>query len=108
MGRNSKDNSLTRYEELVKISIRYNDYLKHPIKLGFASRSNREVARAVKYVNNVKRTLKELAKEDKNIIMKEFFLHKGDPFWWEKHYTKSTYYRRRFYAIKSFMEKYAR
>ena len=108
MGRNSKDNSLTRYEELVKISIRYNDYLRHPLKLGFASRSNREVAQAVKYVNKVKKVLKGLAKEDKSIIMKEFFSYKGDPFWWVKYYTKSTYYHRRFYAIKSFMEMYAK
>ena len=107
MGRNSKDNSLTRYTELVKISVRYNDYLKHPIKLGFASRSNREVAQAVKYVNNVKRTLKKLKKEDKNIILKEFFTTKSDPFWWVKQYSKSTYYRRRYFAVKSFMEIYA-
>ena len=108
MGRNSKDNSMTRYEELVKISIRYNDYLRHQMfSIGFSSITRKPMNAAARYVLNVKRVLNELNKEERDIIMNEFFVENKNWNWWSKYYSKSTYYRKRYFAIKSFMENFA-
>lgn len=108
MGRNSKDNSMMRYEELVRISVRYNDYIHHPrLKIGFSSTSHKPLLDAHKFIKGVKKTLSELDKEDKKLLLNEFF-EKKDPFWWTKRYSKSTYYRRRYSAVKNFMEIYSR
>ena len=59
MGRNSKDDSLSRYEELLKISVRYNDYLRYPrLKMRLASGAKlSELPAATTYVRNVKKAL---------------------------------------------------
>ena len=108
MGRNSKDNSLARYEEVIKISVRYNDFISHPrfrFSLGSVNRMSNN--QALNYVRNVRKALDNLKKEDKNIIFQEFFNEKAELLWWRKHYTKSTYYRKRGNAIKHFLESYA-
>lgn len=107
MGRNSKDNSLGRYEELLKISVRYNDYLRHPrLKIAFSSKSRRQLSDAVKYVKNVKETLGKLSKEDRYLINHEFFVNRNNQLWWTKYYSQSTYYRKRYFAIKAFIERF--
>ncbi len=108
MGRNSKDNSLRRFEDMVLIATRYNDYLYHPrIQIGLSSKSHKPFTEAVKYIRNVKRVLKELKKDDRELIMSEFFSLKYNPRWWVKKFSKSTYYRRRYIAVKNFMEIYS-
>ena len=108
MGRNSKDNSLTRYEEMLRISVRYNEYISKPsFRIMFASITRKPKTEAERYVFHVRNTLKELDKEDKDILVNEFFSFNNNSFWWTKRYTKSTYYRKRYLAIKSFFERYA-
>ena len=108
MGRNSKDNSLARYEELLRISVRYNDYITRPtFRLMIASVTRKPKTEAEKYVFHVRSVLKGLNKEDKEILVNEFFSNNFNPSWWTKYYTKSTYYRKRYQAIKSFHERYA-
>lgn len=107
MGRNSKDNSLARYEELLKISVRYNDYIRHPrFRITFSSRSRRQLNDAVKYVKNVKDALGGLSKEDRHLISNEFFSNRNNQLWWTKYYSQSTYYRKRYFAIKAFIERF--
>ena len=98
---------MVRYESLLKISVRYFDYMKHPgIRLGFASFTKGPLSTALKYVKNVKRTLNELNKDERDLINREFFSTRDNPEWWKKYYSKSTYYRKRYFAIKNFMERY--
>ena len=105
MGRNSKDNSLARYETMLQIVVNYYDYLQHPkIRFSFSSSSRKQRNHEMKFVRNVKEALASLNKDERFIIQNEFFERKSDKFWWEKFYSKSTYYRRRNFAIKSFME----
>ena len=107
MGRNSKDNSLARYEELIKISVRYNDYLRHQMfRIGLSPITHKPTNEASRYVFNVRRVLNELSKENREIIVNEFFSEKTNSNWWNKYYSSSTYYRKRYFAIKSFMEIY--
>ena len=96
MGRNSKDNSYARFEGLIKISMCYKNYLRHA-RLDLFKKQ---------FVKNVDDTLDSLKKEHRRIIVKEFFNNKNI-YWWTKYYSKSTFYRKRFFAIKSFMEIYS-
>ena len=107
MGKNSNDNSLGRYEEVIKILVRYKDYVTRPRYVGFSSTSKNRDDDAISYVNNVNRVLVNLSKEDRTIIENEFIRYRIDPLWWMNYYSRSTYYRRRSSAIKSFMEIYA-
>ena len=108
MGRNSKDNSLTRFEELLRISVRYHDYLSKPsFRFMLAGFTHKPKTEAERYVYHVRSILKELKDEDKKIITNEFFSQHSSPTWWTKYYSKSTYYRKRYFAIKTFMERYA-
>lgn len=107
MGKNSKDNSLELYEEVIKILVRYKDYVSRPRYIGFSSVSKTNNEDAISYVNNVNRALVMLSKEDRTIIENEFIRYRIDPLWWMNYYSRSTYYRRRTAAIKSFMEIYA-
>ena len=107
MGRNSKDNSLDRYEEVLHIFVRYHDYLTRPevkpfLFFGIKTREKE----AIKYINNVKKALKSLSKEERNIIQNEFYEFKK-PLWWSKYYSRATYYRKRTYAVKSFLENFS-
>lgn len=105
MGRNSKDNSLTRYEEMLKVSVRYLDYLKHPrLKIAFSSGARKRLNVAAHYVASVKTTLAKLDKKYRDLLVNEFFTGKHNELWWTKHYSKSTYYRDRYFAIKAFTE----
>jgi len=106
MGRNSKDNSLTRYEEILRISIRYNEFMNRPKFLFLRPNYKYMGVDVNEYVKKVNGTLKCLSKEDKHILFKEFFNEKDNREWWKKYYSKSTYYRKRFFAIKRFMETY--
>lgn len=106
MGKNSSDDSLGRYEELIKISVRYNDYLERPRIRGLSSRSKKRANDAALYVYNVKKAISSLNEEEREIIQREFFYNNGDPMWWSKYYSRSTYYRKRSLAVKSFMENY--
>lgn len=106
MGRNSKDNSLQRYEEAIKISVRYHDYLTHPrlkIRLSSGGEST-QLSDAVKYVKCVRRTLDNLNPHERQLISKEFLDVNPKPFWWAKYYSRSTYYRLRNSAIRKFVE----
>ena len=108
MGKNSKDNSMYRFEELLKISVRYNDYLTRPrLYHGFASFRKPRTNDVAKYVATVNKTLEKLNKEDNYILRNDFFSVNKNPEWWSKYYSKSTYYRKRYFAIKAFMENYA-
>ena len=108
MGKNSKDDSLSRFEELIKISVRYNDYLTRPrLYHGFSSIRTPRKNDVAQYVTTVNKTLEKLSNEDKYIINNEFFSINKDPLWWTKYYSKSTYYRKRYFAVKAFMEIYA-
>ena len=108
MGRNSKDDSLTRYENMLKISVRYNDYLRYPrLRLLFSSKNRKINNVASSYVRHVKLTLARLNKEDRNLIINEFFASKSNSLWWTKYYSRSTYYRKRGFAIKAFFEVYS-
>lgn len=105
MGRNSKDNSLRRYEEAIKISVRYRDYLLHPrLKIRLSSGENEFLSDAVKYVKNVRKTLDNLNPHERELINKEFFEKNVKQDWWSKYYSRSTYYRLRNEAIKKFVE----
>ena len=106
MGRNSKDNSLSRFEELIRISVRYRDYLRHPrMKIRFASGGETvPLPDAVHYVKNVQKTLSTMTPAMRELIEKEFFSRNTKPNWWSKYYSKSTYYRLRNRAIKKFVE----
>ena len=108
MGRNSKDDSLSRYEELLKISVRYNDYLRYPrLKMRLASGAKlSELPAATTYVRNVKKALERLEPNHRILIEKEFFSRNNKPTWWSKYYSKSTYYRVRSLAIKSFIDNF--
>ena len=97
MGRNSKDNSYARFESLIKISMRYQNYLGHA-RFNIFKRH---------FIQNVDNTLELLNKEHKRIIENEFFNEEADIYWWTKYYAKSTFYRKRFFAIKNFMEIYS-
>ena len=108
MSKNSIDNSHSRLEEMVKISVRYNDYLARPrLYHGFASTRKERKNDVAKYVTTVKKTLAKLNDENRYIIKNEFLTSNNDPMWWSKYYSKSTYYRKRYFAIKQFMEIYA-
>lgn len=108
MGKNSSDDSLKRYEELIKISVRYNDFLERPRIRGLSSRNKRRLNDAALYVYNVKKAISSLNEEEREIIKKEFFYNNGDSMWWAKYYSRSTYYRKRSLAVKSFLENYER
>lgn len=108
MERQPIDTTSRDYEELVKISVRYNDYLERPRIRGLASLSRKRVNDAVRYVYNVKKAISSLKDEDREIIQREFFYLNGDPMWWTKFYSRATYYRKRSSAVKSFMENYQR
>jgi len=105
MGRNSKDDSLTRYEEMLKVSVRYFDYLKHPrLKIAFSSGARKQLNDAAHYVASVKKTLAKLDRKYRDLLVNEFFTSKNNQLWWRKYYSKSTYYRDRYFAIKAFTE----
>ena len=108
MGRNSKDNSLSRFEQLVRISVRYRDYLHHPrVKIKFASGGETVPSQdAVSYVKSVKKTLEKMNPSLREVIEKEFFNRNTKPNWWSKYYSKSTYYRLRDKAIRKFIEEF--
>ena len=57
------------------------------------------------YVNYVNRIYLLLSNESRFIIRNEFIL-KRDFFWWEKMYSRSTYYRHRSRALKEFIYYY--
>ena len=106
MGRNSKDNSLSRFEKLIKISVRYRDYVRHPrMKIKFASGGESvPLQDAVSYVKSVRKTLEGMNPGLRELIEKEFFNRNTKPNWWSKYYSKSTYYRLRNKAIRKFIE----
>lgn len=106
MGRNSKDNSLIRYEQLLMVTVRYNDYIHHPRpRLILASKTARELPEAIKYVKEVKVALSKIEQDYREIIINEFFnKNKRDSCWWTPKYSKTTYYRIRNIAIQRFLE----
>lgn len=107
MGRNSKDHSLTRYEELLKISVQYSNYKQTSSNSLLLSKAERKYQKlANEYMRSVKRTLNKLNKSDKHLIKKEFFSSNRNPFWWTSEYSKSAYYRHRSSAVKSFLENF--
>ena len=106
MGRNSKDNSLTRYEEILRISVTYHQLLDSvgPVLI-ISSVSRKAHLLAASYVRNVRSTLKKMNKSNRTIVTNEFF-SKCSPDWWVKRYSRSSFYRKRALAIKSFLENY--
>lgn len=105
MSRNSKDHSKQRYEEMLRVSVRYLDYITHPrIRLVFSSSSRKRLNEAVHYVACVKKALNKLDKEHRGLLKCEFFNETYNPLWWVNRYSKSTYYRLRSEAIKDFEE----
>lgn len=109
MGRNSKDNSLDKYVEVLKISVRYFDYLQHPrMRITLSSKYRDNQNDAVKYVNKVKKTLDKIDKLHKDIVLKEFFGQAKERYWWIPYYSKSSYYRLRNEAIHNFLEEFSK
>ena len=106
MSRSSKDNSLTRYEEILRISVLYHQYLPRAGQLiVFSSVTRKEKAAAANFIKNIKFTLKKMDKKNREFAKREFF-SSYQPDWWTKYYSRSTYYRKRYNAIKSFLENY--
>lgn len=108
MSRNSKENSMQRYEEMLRVSVRYLDYIKHPrFHITFSSITRKKLNEAAHYVVSVKKALNSLDKPYRELLMFEFFNETYNPLWWKKYYTKSTYYRRRSEAIRAFEEAFS-
>ena len=104
MGRSSKDGSLSRYEKMVTIAVRYNNYLKHPkFKFSLSSTSRKRRNETLLFVKRVRQTLAKLTRDERFMLENEFFDNNQNQFWWERFYTKSTYYRKRSFAIKAFI-----
>lgn len=107
MGRNSKDNSMGRYEQLAMISIRYSDYARFPhYKMKLSSKNRGELPQSVKYINDVKNALNKINPVHREFVIKEFFDKNRNQYWWADRYSKSTYYRIRSIAIKNFLEEF--
>ena len=105
MPRKSKENSMQRYEVMLRVSVRYLDFIRHPrFLISLSSSDKKRVDEAVHYVASVKKALNKVGKANRDFLKREFFDKTYDPYWWTKKYSKSSYYRKRNEAIKAFEE----
>ena len=103
MPRNSLDNSLERFGEIVSLAKIYKTKNKYedttPEELSCYKRNN------LRKIFKIERARKCLAEPYKTIIDNTFFIN-NDLYWWVDLYPKTTYYRLRGKAIRTFLEVY--
>lgn len=101
MPRNSSDNSLGRFTEIVKISKSYS--LKNEL-LRTTNLSKSETL-LLKEINKIDNACEAIADPYLTILRNTFF-DKKPCYWWADLYSKTTYYRLRNKAINTFLLAY--
>ena len=98
------DKTVSSYEELRRIKIIRDNYMYSSSKINsiLNHKSDVNLDEYHFYVNAVQETFKELGVVAKQFISNDFFYPANDG-WWEKLYSRSTYYRLRGEAIKQFI-----
>ena len=94
MAKNSSDNSYGRFNELKDISNYYRNNQKNMVSI-----------RAFKKIRKIDKVCNVLSDPYKTIIKKTFF-EVNDLYWWVDYYSRTTYYRLRSKAIKTFLAFY--
>lgn len=105
MPRNSRNNSLGRFDEIMTLAKTYSLKSKY-FDPEFKSKSaySRMV---ISQINHIDEVMNVLCEPYKTIINKTFFERdKNDLYWWAQCYPKTTFYRLRTRAIKSFLLAY--
>lgn len=105
MPRNSRDNSLARFEEIMTLAKTYSLKSKY-LDPGFNNETNysRFVISQIKHIDKV---MNILCEPYRTIISKTFFERdKNNLNWWAQCYSKTTFYRLRTKAINSFLLAY--
>lgn len=104
MPRNSLDNSLSRFGEIVSLAKIYST------KAEYEENDNEKLTNYkknnLKKIFRIERARKCLAEPYKTIIDNTFFIKK-ELYWWIDFYPKTTYYRLRGKAIRTFLEAYS-
>lgn len=108
MGKNSKDNSLGRYNKLVSIRDNY-FYCYHRLRglsnnnYNLSEDKEGSISQYRSYIKRVENVFDKLDHVSKMIINKEFF-YNDYRMWWVSVYSRSTFYRLRNRAILLFLE----
>jgi len=107
MPRNSKDNSLERYNTMMSLCEKYHIYLSYPhARLTMRSETKARVKSAIHFVKVFKCTLAKL--EPKYIeIIKNEFLSDDKNYWWKLKYSRATFYRYRDKAVTNFLAEFS-
>lgn len=104
MPRNSLDNSLARFDEISTLARIYKSKVKYEHieqeTLTNYGKNN------LKKIYKIDRAMNCLAEPYRTIIDNTFF-DKKDLYWWIDFYSKSTYYRLRSKAIRTFLRAYS-
>lgn len=104
MPRNSFDDSLGRFGEIASLAKIYKTKFKYednnPENLTEYRKNN------LKKIFKIERARECLAEPYRTIIDNTFFVKK-DLYWWIDFYSKSTYYRLRGKAIRTFLDAYS-
>ncbi len=102
--RNAQTIEQTNYEKAKEIKMIRDNYVYSASRLNSIIRPNSNLTKEDYrfYVNAVQETFKDLDVISKQFISNDFF-YPGNPDWWIKTYSRSTYYRLRGEAIKKFV-----
>ena len=103
MPRNSRDNSLDRFIQVRILAKTYQLKPKYEL-LEYEKQSDR-IKRNMRMIGRFDKALDELAEPYKTIFRNTFFKF-DDLLWWNEFYSKTTFYRLRNEAIKSFLVAY--
>lgn len=105
MPRNSRNNSLGRFEEIMLLAKTYSLKGKY-FDPEFKSETN-YAKMVISEINHIDKVMDVLSEPYRTIISKTFFERdKNDLNWWAQCYPKTTFYRLRTKAINSFLLAY--
>ena len=103
MPRNSRDNSLERFMQVRKLAKTY--LLKPRYQYLDLENQSIRIKRNMKTIGKIDKACAELIEPYKTIFNNTFFETK-DLHWWKGFYSKTTFYRLREQAIKTFLMAY--